>query len=86
MIWNLRLTEFRKSLITLDIVLSLKIDIFEKIKDSFICQRLKSLCSFKHVAEAPPPGALGNEPIDMHFDLEQEDGLFNNYTPILKPF
>lgn len=38
------------------------------------------------MADAPPKGALGKYKFDMHFDLESEDGMFDNYTPILKPF
>ena len=86
MIWNLRLTEFRKILFTLDQVLNTKISIFEDAKHRFKSKRLQQLCTFRHVAEAPPAGVLGNQDTNMNFDLEDEDGLFDNYTPILKPF
>ena len=86
MIWNLRLTEFRKTLEQLDCVMDIKQKIFENVKENFSSKRLWQLCTFKHVAEAPPAGALGAFEVDLRFDLEHEEGMFNNYTPILKPF
>jgi len=44
------------------------------------------LITFKHVAEAPPAGSLGDMEVDLRFDLEAPDGMFDNYSPILKPF
>ena len=82
----MRLTEFRKTLEQLDCVMDIKQKIFETVKENFSSKRLWQLCTFKHVAEAPPAGALGNIEVDLRFDLEHDEGLFNNYTPILKPF
>lgn len=70
----------------MDELIDIKIKVFEEHKDEFKSVRLRQLCSFKHVADAPPIGALGTEEIDLKFDLESEDGLFDNFLPILKPF
>lgn len=84
--WNLRLTEFRKTLQLLDQLMFLKIDILDSVKSKFKNERLRNLSTHKHVAEAPPPGALGDLNPDMYFDIEEEHGKFHNYTPVLKPF
>lgn len=86
MIWNLRLTEFRKTLQILDQLMDLKINTFDELKHNFKCERLRMLCTHKHVAEAPPASAIGDKDVDMKFDLEEEGGRFHNYIPILKPF
>ena len=37
LIWNLRLTEFKKTLKILDQMLNIKVDLFEHVKDNYSC-------------------------------------------------
>lgn len=54
LIWNLRLTEFRKTLVMLDSFVDLNVSLFEHVKRDFKSERLRNLVTFKNVAEPPP--------------------------------
>ena len=51
LIWNLRLTEFRKTLQSLDLLLDIKVSLFEHCKNDFNCERLKDICTFKNITD-----------------------------------
>lgn len=88
LIWNLRLTEFRKTLQNLDTLLDIKVQLFEHCKDDFQCERLRNLCTFKNV-EDPAKHSDDDQTEqqdDLRFQLEAPNGMFANYTPLLKPF
>ena len=65
-------------------MLDLKVSLFEHQKHEFRSNRLRQLVTFKNVAEAPSEEDINNE--DLRYKLEEPDGLFHNFSPILKPF
>lgn len=67
----------------MDNLLDANVSLFDDKKDNFNSQRLKNLVTFKHVD-------IDDQKIEIdendRINLEAENGLFHNFTPLLKPF
>jgi len=97
--WNQRLKDFKKVLDLLDELLvrflvtlqEVKVEVFEVDKDGFKSQRLRRLCTFRALEDFKPGEEQGeadekSQRENQRKMLESEDGLFDNFTPILQQF
>lgn len=68
-------------------MLDIKVNLFEYCKDNFKCERLKALTTFKNIVQPSEKEAEEQSMnVDLRHQLEEDYGLFHNFTPILKPF
>ena len=84
--WNMRITLFRKVLGHLNHLLRTVTDVFETYKSCFKSDKLRRLCSLKPILMQNEAESEGTKQLNELTPLEADDGLFDNYLPLLEPF